>query len=309
MHSSSIESPSGPVDAASAAAYYRARHGWNPLPSRADRKRPELGSYAEYWDTPIERTILANWTAPNVQLMCGSRWRLGVIDLDGELAVSAWQSLTLHRDNPRTWMVKTGSGNWHLYYALPDGLDEFPSRLVWDGGEKHQRIDLLGDRSLVIAPPSLHIETGRPYQFAIGPSDMPEPAQMPEWAVSLSDCRSVPEPAPMPVAAATSHDDAATGHFSRRAVLDAISDKVALVRSWGLRILGRRPDHRGWWRCRAIGRADRCPSAGFHGRSGYYSEPPNRRMSIFDLAVYYHRYGSLSDAINGLGGMFVRGAW
>jgi hypothetical protein len=68
-----------------------------------------------------------------------------------------------------------------------------------------------------------------------------------------------------------------------RAVLDAIANKAALARAWGLRIVSAVPNVKGWLRCRAIGREDRHPSAGFHAFTGYYNEPFRLRYSLFEL--------------------------
>lgn len=282
--------------AAEAARYYQARHGWNPLPSRSDAKRP-IGCYAHLWDTPVGAMVLDRWDATNIQLMAGVRWGLAAIDLDGD-GVDVWQSLTLHRPNPRTWTVRTRRG-WHLWFRLPAGLDELPSRTVWEGG-RHNAVELIGDRKLIVAPPS---DYGHRYEFAIGPADMAEPALMPMWVVNLGDVRrDEPEPTPPPPVLAQLAPSGTT--FDRKAVLDSIKDKVALVRRWGLRVLGGRPDRRGWLRCRALNRPDRIPSAGFHPKSGYYSEPPNYRLSLFDIAVVRGVYPTWDAAVNGLGNQY-----
>jgi hypothetical protein len=60
-------------------------------------------------------------------------------------------------------------------------------------------------------------------------------------------------------------------------------NKAALARAWGLRIVSAVPNVKGWLRCRAIGREDRHPSAGFNAFTGYYNEPFRLRYSLFEL--------------------------
>jgi hypothetical protein len=58
---------------------------------------------------------------------------------------------------PTSW-VQTGSGGTHLYYRHPG------TRIGNDEGRKlGPGIDIRGDGGLMIAPPSIHPKTGRPY--------------------------------------------------------------------------------------------------------------------------------------------------
>jgi hypothetical protein len=294
--------PTTPRDAA---RFYRDR-GWNPLPSRADAKRPDLPSYAAYWISPIGTEILDRWMAPNIQLMCGVHWGLAVVDLDGPEAADAWQAMTLYRPCPLTWTVRTGGGGLHLYFRVPSFIREMPSRCVWEGSGRHQRIEILGDRSLVIAPPSVHVDTGRAYEFLVGPDDLSQPAMLPRW---LTRAKAVPSQPPKTfwVATAPVVPCVPTGGktYDRKAVLRAIPDKLSLVRSWGLRVRGWIPNVSGWLPCHALGRVDHKVSAGFHVSTGYYCEPPRWRVSLFDVAVLLGIYPDWCSAVNGLGSAYL----
>lgn len=302
----------------SAAWFYRAM-GWNPLPSCRLTRHP-VASYADLWDTPIEPTVIEHWPhdiAENIQLMTGTRWGLVVIDLDGSGAMDAWRSLTLYRPMPRTWMVCTGAGGLHLYFRTDADSESriaggvIPHVSLWKGVEAHEAVEVLGDRCLVTAPPSLHHRTGEPYIWLIGPSlEMPRPAPLPDWlcarAIELggdmmrgyrpASCRiTPPESAPRKGL-----------HFDRTAVLKAIRDKIALVRSWGLRITGKRPTCKGWVSCRSIHRPDKHPSCGFHTGSGYYCEPAERlRLSLFDVGVALGVFRCWTEACNTLGAIYL----
>lgn len=297
----------GVVDAA---RWYRSM-GWNPLPSSRATRHP-VAAYSNLWDTPIEREVLDRWPidlAGNVQLMTGSAWSLAVVDLDGPDALDAWSDLTRYRRVPHTWTVRTGSGGYHLYFALPESHGEIPRCVLWEGVGSHSRIDLLAERSLVIAPPSIHHRTGLPYRWVVGPSlETPGLAPLPRWIAEHAagtidrlpvahdrSCERVPSSPPWMGAS-----------YSRGAVLEAIRDKLSLVRSWGLRIAGWRVSRNGWLPCRSLYREDRHPSAGFNRDTGYYSEPAERlRMSLFDIAVALGVYPSWVEACNDLGHRYI----
>jgi hypothetical protein len=211
-----------PVPPRDAARFYRDR-GWNPLPSRADAKRPDLPSYAAYWTSPIGPEVLDRWSAPNIQLMCGVHWGLAVVDLDGPEAADAWQAMTLYRSCPLTWTVRTGGGGLHFWVPTAPVVPCVPT----------------GGRT-----------------------------------------------------------------FDRKAVLRAIPDKLSLVRSWGLRVRGWVPNVSGWLPCHALGRVDYKVSAGFNLVSGYYAEPPQFRLSLFEIGVQLGVFPDWQAAVNGLGTQF-----
>jgi hypothetical protein len=58
---------------------------------------------------------------------------------------------------PPTACVRTGSGGWHLYYRHPG--QPVPSRPL----PGRAGVDIKGDGGYVVAPPSAHPDTGRPY--------------------------------------------------------------------------------------------------------------------------------------------------
>lgn len=300
------------AEAAAAARFYH-RCGYNPLPSRIDRKAPALRAYKTFRDTlPIPAAFLTHWWTPNVQVPCGAVWGLAVVDLDGPAAALAWRAWCRSQPCPATWSVRTGSGGTHLWFTIPSTVP-LPSRRIWGlwdqeqkNWRKHCFIELLGDRALVVAPPSRHVDTGMPYAFrpGLGPRDIPQPAPLPAWVLDLPAIAApivfmppLPaRPAPRPVCRCG---------LRAREVLDRIMPdrKLAMARAWGLRVVGT-PDQNGWYRCHALGRDDRTPSAGFHAESGYYcdySEHPPARSSLFDIAVALGVYADWRDARDALG--------
>lgn len=281
-----------------ASRIYRERWGWNPLPTFLSRKRP-LVPYAHLWESESSD---ADWRpTTNLQLMTGCRWGLAVIDLDGEIGLQAWEAISLYRPTLPTWTVRTPSGNWHLWFTIPSGVTELRKRCLWSGGH-HQAIELLGDRSLVVAPPSLDLATGRRYEFVLGPRTLPRPAELPAWVIDYAVAPVRPPYLPPTPTRASLPSPLGVYHW--RDVARAIPSKANLAYSWGLRLTGRMTNA-GWLECRSLFREDRRASAGFHPESGYYSEPEDYRLSIFELGVVFGRYKCWQDACNDLGRKYL----
>jgi hypothetical protein len=304
-----------------AADLYR-EQGWNPLPSRADAKRPVL-RYAALWDRPLpaadfERLARREWESRggcNVQCMTGARWGLAVVDLDGAEPVETWRAWSRFRPEPPTWRSASFEADGrvrgvHVWYSLPVHHPPIPSRLLWglwDGQRWLGRslAELLGDRKLVMAPPSVHPRTGQAYAWlpGSGPDEITLPALLPDWVRNLPSV-SPPRPEwhPLPRMPLKSPVRPVAGFREHRRVFDAIPDRIALVASWGLRFASDRPGSGGWYSCHALGREDRHPSAGFHPGLGVYCEPgAGVYLRFFELAVAMGVYADWRDAVEGLG--------
>lgn len=285
------------------AGFYRLR-GLNPLPSRADAKRPMV-RFAQWWDEPAPADLFDQHPTTNVQVMTGRRWRLLVIDLDGPEARDWFYGLG--RPVPTTWATHSGGDGLHLWFRLPEGFTTpMPKAFLWKGKGKHAAVERLCDRSLIMAPPSIHPTTRKRYRFLTtwqSPARIPLPAPCPGWVLLLRPLEAE-RPAvrvatsPKPVAVP------APGRFRSAEVLDAIRDKINLAESWGLRIASRRPNHAGWCQCHAIGREDRSPSASISAETGRYWEPGERSIGFFELAVMLGAYLDWRDAVADLGRRF-----
>jgi hypothetical protein len=274
-----------------AIGYYR--RGWNPLPSRPDKKMPWLSHYAEWLSQPIDPAILDRWWAPNVQVVCGVAFGVCVVDVDGPFATRVWAQMILHRGLPDTWQVQTRRG-CHYWFAC-DGLTRLPKRWLWRGWDRARErwepgegIELIGDRFLAMAPPSVH-PSGVRYAWipGHGPSEIPWPAPLPDWIRRLRS-----PVAPTTLVVSSVHP----GSRAPRAQAPGLPRKVApvflcaeektrLARDWGLRVLSG-PNQAGWISCRAIDRVDRHPSARFHAESGRYMDMTSGvNLGFCDLAV------------------------
>jgi hypothetical protein len=112
-----------------------------------------------------------------------------------------------------TATVATGGGGWHLHYAHPGGTTA--AKLA-----EHPGVDLKGDGGYVVAPPSIHPGTGRPYRWVGGRpvNEMPPPL--------LTACRPAPEPTVTASTRATP-TTAGGGISSPAALLAAHLDAIA----------------------------------------------------------------------------------
>ncbi|SIO37814.1 Bifunctional DNA primase/polymerase, N-terminal [Singulisphaera sp. GP187] len=310
--------------------HYR-KVGLCPLPSRMDIKGPMLETYAEHYDAkPVPEEIYSDWATTNVQIITGTQspspTKILVVDLDGPEALEAWQKITWqknHKDDP-TWHSVTGSGGHHIYFLLPDGLTECPSGIVWGlydtwgktgKGQwvKHKEIRILGDRALVVAPPSKHVETGKRYEFMMPhtPKINRLPAIAPDWLLSmprLSTPRFTEPPAPRKPVAYTRQSDR---YYTREEVLDAVADQKFDIacREWGLVSACSGPNPAGWCSCFVPGREDARyakPSGSFHFRDGTFQDLKDKTaISMFDLAVVLGVFATWQEARDSLGDRFI----
>lgn len=285
--------------------------GYNPIPSRTDRKGPACQDYAVYRDgQPIPDKWLDRWWTPNIQLATGTAWHLLVVDIDGDLARAEWSSLLARRPPLEpTWQVRSGGGGLHLYFTLPSWLPSFPSRSIWGQWdpvnhkwEKHQFIELIADGKLIIAPPSVHVRTGVPYRYldGFGPYEISRPAPAPDWLLWMPGVVA-PVPRPQPIRSSPmARVCSSRRRFQHRDVALAVSaaEKLNTVRSWGLRVVRDQPNPNGWVPCHAWDREDVHPSASFNVITGYYKDHGTGiRMSLFDLGVALGQFRTWIDTM------------
>lgn len=290
--------------AARCAKAYRA-FGFNVLPSRTDRKGPSLPSYSEYWDSECPESVYRENATKNIQIMCGVRWRLAIVDLDGAVAVGAFKEMCEGKTNPDTWIVENGSKDGqHLYYTIPAGVESVKSRIVWGLWElpankwrRRSRVEILGDKKLVMAPPSVHPDHGGRYHFLprLSPKEISRPAEMPQWMLDLPEVETPTKPTLVPpVKSAVSMKVGFRGpsvkssvrpagrFLSTNEALDAIPDKIALAASWGLRMTSQSANRNGWVRCYRVNSDESNPSAAISVETGTYWEDGSQ-LRFFQL--------------------------
>jgi Bifunctional DNA primase/polymerase, N-terminal len=137
----------GPATRGVEAAVSYARLGISVIPIRPYDKRP-AAAWAEYQQRRATAPEIRQWWAHrpdlNVGLVCGRVSSLGVVDVDprngGEASLAAYPA-------PAGPAVQTGSGGRH-YYFTERGIAKIPGLLPG--------LDVQGEGSYVVAPPSIH---------------------------------------------------------------------------------------------------------------------------------------------------------
>lgn len=153
------------------AALWWCRNGFTVFPLQPAGKKPIEGFKWKEQCTKDPDKVSRLWTRykdANIAVVCGKpSGNLLVIDLDidentgvnGMDDLADWEQE--HGKLPDTMQVITGKGGVHMYYRT-DGR-EIPNRVrLYDG------IDLRTDGGYVVAPPSVHPETGAYYEIEEG---------------------------------------------------------------------------------------------------------------------------------------------
>lgn len=163
-----------------------AARGWSCFPLHG--KRPPTGYLWRDRSTSDAATLAAdfrtysNGAAPNVGLDCGKSG-LVVIDLDrkdGRDGPAEWAALKARMgfDDAGALVSQTGGGGLHLVFSAPVGA------VIRNGANKlGPGIDVRADGGYIVAPGSLHPETGATYE-AIGDWSR-IPAELPAALVRL----------------------------------------------------------------------------------------------------------------------------
>ena len=310
-------------------ALYR-EMGLCPLPSRSDTKAPQLPTYRNvYAGEPVPKQVYAQWNAQNVQLVTGvlspTPTKILVVDCDGERAIATWQQMCAWNQwlpSP-SWTVRTGGDGLHFYFRVPSSTPSVPTGLIWGLWDswgrtskgswvKHEEIKILGDRTLVVAPPSLHPTTLQDYSY-VGP-DRPGPVSLPEEAPTwlLKSIRLPSQvtltPPSRPTLKLPPPSAAQSDPYERNSVLQSIEDKASLARSWGLDFVTTKTTS-GWLPAFVPGRElrghSRSPSGSFHLETGILRDHSNGgTMSLFDVGVALGVFNTWIEALNWCGARF-----
>lgn len=154
-------------------------------------KVPFKGSHGYKDATKDEKQIEKWWTEhprANIGIPTGEENDLISIDVDikhdqGKFGDESIRDLERELGElPETWQVITGSGGMHYYFRYPKGYDIRDSASVIA-----PYIDIRANGGYVVAPPSIHPETGRVYEWegSSDPEDIPL-AELPEkWLQRL----------------------------------------------------------------------------------------------------------------------------
>ena len=166
-----------------------ARRGWPVFPLAPDSKVPAIAKDRGgngCLDATLDLNRVEQWWGEypqaNVGIATGRRAGLLVIDVDPNNApgwLDSLQSLKL----PRTFVVRTWSGGWHLYFAY-----DFTRRITL-GAKLLPGIDWRGQGGYVVAPGS--VVNGRLYEIARNAPIAPAPAALIERIEAARHTRRV----------------------------------------------------------------------------------------------------------------------
>lgn len=103
----------------------------NPVPGATkESTSPDQGKVplAKHWQNtpmPTEQAVFATWAGdrpPNISVLTGPPSGIWVLDIDPDAGgVETMKALVAqHGSPPQTYVVQTGSGGWHYYFAYPD---------------------------------------------------------------------------------------------------------------------------------------------------------------------------------------------
>lgn len=150
--------------------------GWSVFPLNG---KVPFGGSRGCKDASRDPGTLEHWPdGANVGIATGSG--LVVIDIDYHANADGGETLheleRQHGPLPRTASVKTGSGGEHLCFTSRAPIRNSAGRLG-------PGLDVRGEGGYVVAPPSVHPDTHRAYDWDIAPSE--RMASLPAWLEAL----------------------------------------------------------------------------------------------------------------------------
>ncbi|MBI1955061.1 MAG: bifunctional DNA primase/polymerase [Acidobacteria bacterium] len=151
------------------AALEYAAHGWPVFPLRPRQKQPltKNGFKDASRDPEKIRAWWSQWPDANIGVPAGHAIGAWVLDLDcknGSRGLDTYERLSSEKNVRDTLQQITGSGGKQLFFRLP-GFDipcfgqQSAAHVGLDG------CDVKGDGGYVVVPPSIHPDTGRPYEW------------------------------------------------------------------------------------------------------------------------------------------------
>ena len=167
-----------------AARWYIKTWGFAVLPVEGKVPLTKNGSKDATKSVRVAERWFTNYPSGNVAVATGNVSGLWVLDIDGPEGISSMKSLI--SEHGREWCdvptVRTGKGGYHLYFSGTDDYANCAKRLPG--------IDARGRGGYVVAPPSIHPDTGRAYKWVRNPRDRGF-CTPPDWLMESLYCSNV----------------------------------------------------------------------------------------------------------------------
>lgn len=185
-----------------------AHRGWAVFPLKG--KRPIPGTHG-HLDASTDHAAVRHWwhlyPEANIGIACNATRGPIVVDLDGPTGRRFIEGLHV----PQTWEATSRNRKRrHLYFSPPlDGTEV--KRMIRPLGDD-MTFDVLGEGGYVVAPPSVHPETGRLYKWLRRRDLMPFPIAI-QHALNgrdktLKDASAYHAAAPLPIVIGEGNRDA-----------------------------------------------------------------------------------------------------
>jgi hypothetical protein len=162
-----------------------AARGFPVFPLQPRSKEPYKGSRG-LGDATLDAAVIRAWWEHALESNIGLRPPPGVLVVDPDPRNGGFASLVAleaeGKHLPNTLTVRTGRGDGgiHAYYRVPIELVSWPKTAA-------PGIDLKGPGGYVLAPPSIHPDSGMPYTWL----EVRPMSDAPEWLVALGRARAV----------------------------------------------------------------------------------------------------------------------
>jgi hypothetical protein len=304
-----------------AAALELADVGLRVIPIAPGRKHPATHGWPDI--ATSNPTIIRQWwngtyRRHGVGVATGTGSRIWVLDVDVANGKPGGETLaaleTIHGTLPSTVEAITGTGGRHLYFAWSS---DHPVRND-QSGRVGAGLDVRGEGGLVVAPPTRHPGTSRPYTWRPGHAPDQHPiAPAPAWLHDLLD-RDPGPPAPAIAVAQTRTRQEAMVRYddSPAATFNAATTWVALLTRDGWTLTRELPSgEQRWTRPGKTPRDGTSATVGHAGRDVlkvFTSSIPgldaDRAYSRFGYQAAVHHHGDRSALASAVRRAMNRGA-